>query len=457
MKNDQEPAVPPKPIEPMIEPAQESADLDIANRSLADALRISFSILRYAMLLLAIFFVFSGWFRVSEGEVVIRSRFGAISGEPGREILKPGGPYFAFPAPVDEVIRVPTTVQRVTLDNAFWFATNPQFAGRGLDEMPIPQGGLVPARDGFLLTGDQNIVHARWTVTYQVNEDDALEFISNVTDLDHAQALVQQAAEQGIVQVVSRSVADDFIRGQVDRSGIRRTMQGVLDSLNSGITVTEVLLRQPTPPLSVRPAFLEVGQAESERAQKIEGAERDRTRTHNEVAGAGFRPLSYALDLYESARRLEDGDLETKSAEWIRRLMDGEPAGAVLGEYIAGLPEDERPLNADELLTADRIGGRVSEIINQAKSYRTMIVAQLRSEADTFRQLLPMYEESPDLVRERLWRDTRERILSGDVEAFYLPDDPGKTLLLEFNRDPAVRRAREQQRLMQSNPQRSQP
>jgi membrane protease subunit HflK len=102
-----------------------------------------------------------------------------------------------------------------------------------------------------------------------------------------------------------------------------------------------------------------------------------------------------------------------------------------------------------ELTSNDRIGGRVSEIINQARSYRTMIVAQVRSEADTFRQLLPTYQDSPELVRERLWRDTRERILSGDVETFYLPDDSNKTMLLEFNRDPAVKRRREQQRLMQ--------
>lgn len=73
------------------------------------------------------------------------------------------------------------------------------------------------------------------------------------------------------------------------------------------------------------------------------------------------------------------------------------------------------------------------------------MVTRIKAEADRFTRLLPKYQEHPRLVLDRLWSDARQAILSGDVETIYLPDDQTKTLLLEFNPDPAVRRRREQE------------
>ncbi len=423
--------------------------LDAANRSIARAFALAFSLLRYAMLAMALTFVFSGWFNVREGEVAIRCRFGKVLGAPGQEILKPGGPYFAWPDPVDTVERVPTTVQQLAIDDAFWFETSPADRGRKLDELQPRSGGLVPGRDGSLLTGDQNVVHARWAILYQVFPDDAGRFVEHVTTSERAREMVRCAAEQGIVHTVARTSADELIRGQFDRTAARRAIQDLLDRVDSGITVTEVLLSHPTPPLAVRQAFLEVGQAESEKAQRIEAAERESSKIHHEAAGSGYRAVLLAIDAYELARRKGDSARSQLLAETLDRLLDGERADVGLNSWHHSEPDPALRQIIARHMTGDRVGGRVSEIIGEARSYRTQVVAQIRAEADRFQRLLPMYRVSRELVHERLWRDARQEILSGDVETFYLPDDGGKSLLLEINRDPDVRRRRETERYRQ--------
>src|SRR5262245_28579717 len=100
-------------------PESPTEGLDPAGRALSGALLSSFAILKWIMLTLVVLFCFSGTFRVKEGEVALRLRFGALQGDPGEQVLKPGGPYFAWPEPAGRVIFVPTTTQRLTLDKEF--------------------------------------------------------------------------------------------------------------------------------------------------------------------------------------------------------------------------------------------------------------------------------------------------------------------------------------------------
>ena len=50
--------------------------LDPAQQSLADALRVSFGFLKVAMVILVVFYLFSGFFNVPSREVSVRLRFG---------------------------------------------------------------------------------------------------------------------------------------------------------------------------------------------------------------------------------------------------------------------------------------------------------------------------------------------------------------------------------------------
>jgi hypothetical protein len=81
--------------------------LDPAQQSLAEALRVSFGILKVAMLALLVAYAFSGTFSVGSNEVALRLRFGDYVGAPGERVLE-RGTYLAAPFPLEQVIKVDT-------------------------------------------------------------------------------------------------------------------------------------------------------------------------------------------------------------------------------------------------------------------------------------------------------------------------------------------------------------
>ncbi len=406
------------PHENYVDLETQGAEQDTANRSLSEALRISFSVLRWIMAALALAFLFSGLFNVKEGTVAIRLRFGALRGEPGQQVLSPGGPYFALPEPLDEVIFVPTNTQQMNLNGAFWFHQEQEDLTKPLDEQRPRKGGLTPGSDSYLLTGDQNIVHARWNIDYRVRPEDAILFAKNIsssTDAKQlkrqAQHLVRNAAEQGILHLVGRCQADDFVRANLDKDEAKRSIQAILDELETGITITEILINQPTPPLAVRPAFKEVSRAQSEKAQKIEKARLVRSKILNEAAGGKYKELISLIDEYELARLRGD---QATSQQLQTKL--------------------------DALLESSDTGGRVSELLSEARTDRSSQVEKVRTEVDIFKSYLPQYRLSPHLLKNMLWQDALKEILSGDAEKFYIPES---VLTLELGRDPKIKEAKE--------------
>lgn len=222
-----------------LDPAEErgrGGQFEAADQSLADALAVSFRVLKWLFVLLLAFFLFSGVFTVEQNEVAVRTSFGRINGDGiagGAEVLtSEGGPYFRWPRPIGEVYFVPTTERTLRLDDSFVFRTGPRDVGRRLSELNAGNT-LDPAVDGSLLTGDRSIVHARYEVRYKVLPQDAADFVRNVagpedaarfTDLDgnpealfqRAERIVRRAVESAIVADVATQDVDDFIRNQRD-------------------------------------------------------------------------------------------------------------------------------------------------------------------------------------------------------------------------------------------------
>ncbi|MEX2673601.1 MAG: SPFH domain-containing protein [Phycisphaeraceae bacterium] len=391
-------------------------ELDPASRSLAEALRISFMALKGIMILLVVYFAFSGAFEIQEGQVGVRLHLGAAS----YETYEPGI-HLSWPEPIDRIIRVSTLQRQVPIERAFWMNIPEGAEAQSLDELQ-PQQNLTPGVDGSLVTGDKNIVHARWEVNYQVRSEDAVLFVANVTaasdrvaQREAADAFVRHAAERAIVHAVAQVSADDFVRANVNRDQIRFLIQEQLDAFESGITVNEVLLQDPTPPLAVREAFQRVSGAETDKAQMIDNARRDASRILNQVAGGMHEELVAAIDAYDLARHGDDQEAIEAADERVTELLE-------------------------------RSTGEVSGMIQDAHTYRRELVSRVQAEANLFEQLLPVYNENPNIVLSRLWQDTRQSILAGDVETFYLPSEENKHIYLELNRDPRVQQQRERAR-----------
>ena len=104
--------------------------MDPANQSLQDALRLSFRLLQVGILALLAVFLFSGFQTVEEGDLGVKTRFGAIVGTPGTEQIGPGLHPF-WPYPVGEVVIVPQT-RDVELLYSFW-----PMAARTMSRRPL--------------------------------------------------------------------------------------------------------------------------------------------------------------------------------------------------------------------------------------------------------------------------------------------------------------------------------
>ena len=219
--------------------------LDPAQQSLAEALRVSFAILKLAMAALLIAYAFSGTFSVGSNEVALRLRFGDYVGDPGNRVLE-RGTYLAAPFPFEQVVKVDTRPASLVLDKEFWFETSAEDSGltraqlQGRKAMP-----LHPLRDGSLISGDSSILHAKWTLTWRVT--DPVAFLSNVGTKQLAGDIVRLVAQQGIVQAVAQLAADDLLRGIVNRELAVGLMQQRLDAMRTGLSIDQLALDKVLP------------------------------------------------------------------------------------------------------------------------------------------------------------------------------------------------------------------
>ena len=405
-----------KPFDPAIVTAPPA--LDPAQQSLAEALRVSFSILKLAMVALVAAYALSGTFSVGSNEVALRLRFGDYVGNPGARVLE-RGTYLAAPFPIEQVVKVDTRPAMVSLEKEFWYETTAQESGLSRSQLQTRKAmPLHPLRDGSLITGDSSIAHAKWTINWRVTDPEA--FLTNVGTRQLATDIVRLVAQQGIVHAVAQLSADDLLRGIVNRDLAIGVMQYRLDDMRTGLTIDQLSLDKVSAPMRVSSSFDAVTSAESDRAGKILTAQQDKSRILAETAGEGSVGLLTMIEAFEQDS--ERGDAAAATA-----------CEAAIDTTLASLVVNGAP-----------IGGEVARVINGAKAYRTQIVEKIGGEAQAFKQLLPQYERNPRLVLAKLWEDARETILTGDVETFYTV--PGQ-LELQLNRDPTLQKERQQEQL----------
>jgi membrane protease subunit HflK len=392
--------------------------LDPAQQSLAEALRVSFAILKVAMIAVLVAYAFSGTFSVGSNEVALRLRFGDYVGPPGERVLE-RGTYLAAPFPIEQVIKIDTRPMTLSLNEEFWYETGLGDQGKTRDQIRNSRARpLNPVRDGSLITGDMNIVHARWTVTYRVAEPVA--FVTNVGERELGEEIVRCAAQQGIVQAIAQLPADDLLKGIVNREVAAGIAQRRLTDMATGLVIDQFTLDKVSAPVSVMASFDAVTTAETDRSQRIVAAQQERARILGETAGEASEKLLALLERFE--RVGDAGSAEEVAAA--EREIDG----ALLDLRVNDVS----------------VGGEVAKVINAAKTYRTQVVERLKGDSETFRRLLPQYERNPRIILSRLWEDAREQILTGDVETFYTV--PGK-LELQLNRDPAIQQERQKQQV----------
>jgi len=182
---------------------QRVASLEAANKSLADALRITYRLILALMVALVFVFIFTGVKQVNASEVGVKVTSGDISPD-----NLPPGAHFNLPFPLGEIVTVTQSQKNLSIDRSFVPAGfDPR---RTLDNPGLGSMNLRPGIDGSLITADGSLVHARLSVGYRIADAD--EFIRNINP-DTESDLIKLVVENATVQVVaSLNVADILSR-----------------------------------------------------------------------------------------------------------------------------------------------------------------------------------------------------------------------------------------------------
>jgi len=271
----------------------DTTPLDPAQQSLADALRVSFAILKVVMLALVVLYFATGFFNVPAQQVAVRLRFGGIVGDAGEQVIQPGGPHWSWPYPIEEIVVLPGPDKpfNLAVTRSFWYEVDEGDVAKSADDLlrEGKVGPLDPVLDGYLLTGDKDIIHTRWSVTYSVKRP--LAFVRHVgvgkrgDPMSRAAQFVQVAAETAVVETVANIQADRIMRGDeaiADRAKqlINRSLAGGEPGegkMDTGLEVTEFILKERAFPTAALKSYRLVTEAERRRQTILSRAQADRT------------------------------------------------------------------------------------------------------------------------------------------------------------------------------------
>ncbi|RMH12049.1 MAG: hypothetical protein D6695_07820 [Planctomycetota bacterium] len=396
---------------------RDEAMMDPANQSLAEALRITYSIVQAAMVVLALLFVFSGIQRIDEGERGIPLLFG----RPTAEQLDPGL-HFSAPFPIGEIVKVDATTSTLGLMSQYWPGVR-----EGQEEMAIDKlaavTSLTPGVDGSLVSADLNVAHAQWRVEYRRVRH--RQFAENILP-DAEKAIVTAVVQRGIVRVVAETSIDNLLKAGESEDGtissrIKEIAQRTLDEdLGAGIVIDKVTLYRKTAPIRLRPNFASVQGASSKAKAERDAALRERDILLQQVAGEATNTLIELIQRYESAVELEQVDRAGQILATINAVLEGRPA------------EFEDIVVPEGLAT-----GEVTEIISQARSLATQTRELAEADLKIFNAKVAQFEANPTLMLYRDWVSAYQELTGKPfLQTMLLPEDALSDI--RINADPSI-------------------
>ena len=245
-------------------PAPETP-LDVGSQALSEALRSSFTIVRFVMVALVIVFLCSGIFKVGPDERAIKLTLGKPVGEGEGALLGPGL-HWSFPYPIQEYVKVSISGIKKVNSTIGWYAVTPEQELANAE--PQPGATLNPATDGYVLTADNNIVHTRATLTYRIQ--DPIRYVFSFVNASNA---IQNTLDNALLNTASHFTVDDIITRDVFgfSEAVRKRVIDLCDQQNFGIVVEQCPV-QSKPPRQCKPAFDSVIDAEQKRGKVLNEA-----------------------------------------------------------------------------------------------------------------------------------------------------------------------------------------
>ncbi len=241
---------------------------DSSTRALSDALSSSFKIVKVLMVALVVIFLGSGIFTVEPNEVAVVLRFGKPVGSGADQVLQQGL-HWSFPSPIDEIVTVPIGETRNVSATNCWYAVSPDMEVSG--QLPFAQSSLQPGVDGYALTSDGNIIHAKAIAQYLIGDPVSFEF--NFLKVEN---LLENALNNALLFASAQFSADDALyRNRLAyKEKVRMRFLQSIQKAKLGIELQSLDV-QTFPPIFVKEAFELVTQTEQSVSQMRNEAEGD--------------------------------------------------------------------------------------------------------------------------------------------------------------------------------------
>lgn len=409
--------------------------MDPAQKSLAEALRITFRLLQLAMVVLLVLFVFSGSQRVTEGERGVRLLFG----RPAEADLGPGF-HWSLPYPVGELIKISSAPPSVAIEEAFYPYLSPEQKKQSTQQLVESGWGesLNPERDRAVITAEGYLAHVKAAVKYR-REDP-----KRVHERIHPDAearIVESAVRRGIIHAAASLSSDEFLTGNPDptrapgefRSAealAREAAQKILSDY--GITIETLSLVDPLPPLGIAKEYGMPQQVQASARDAINRAIQDRQTKLATVAGPAAPFILDQIDLYEEQLRLGQNEEAAATHDRIMALLQGKPV-EINGEIIN-----------------PRVEGQVPSMLADAELAKATTVSRAQGDARLFHDIRTSYNANPAVVLNDQWSSAFAEFLKRPgVQVQLLA--PGERWVLQINRDPEYTRREEIERRRKEN------
>jgi membrane protease subunit HflK len=325
---------------------------DAGSEALAEAFHSSFAIVKFAMLLLVVTFLCSGFFMVGPSEKAIILRFGKPVGE-GQKALLSSGRHWSFPYPIDEVVKIPITEIQQIKSTIGWYAVTPEQELSG--NIPPPGASLTPGVDGYMISADRNIIHVRATLYYQVDQP-----IHYVFGFASASNTVQNALNNALLYTATHFKVDDILYN--NRAGFQdavlQRVTELTDQYQLGISIQHCDV-DSTPPRQLKSDFDQVTTARENRNKVLYEAHTQENQVTNNAAAQAFTIANLAISARTRYVQSVEADAKAFSAllpnyEINPSLFEQQQLVQVMGNVLTNVQ--------DKFFLPERLDGKPREL-----------------------------------------------------------------------------------------------
>ena len=297
------------------------------------------------------------------------------------------GYHWCLPYPINTIVRVPKSNQTIR-SYTFMPADRKSLIERKKDAPA--SGELTPGKDGYLLTGDNSIVHTEWELVYKVDNPEKYytRCLTPLQPLDPDEVVKSSTGEdlgtRGATTMI-KNILDDCVIKVTASWNIKNILY---DRTNDYIAEVKALLVKQ---LQIR----QIGVSVESLALPVK------------------RPPLQTINAFdEAASASTQASIETETAR------------------------------AYAIETANSAKSEAAEIIANAQSYKERVVAEVIADKVYFTKLLQEYRKNPKSVLVSLYSTTLADALAQSKDKYAIGISPGlrQELRLKLNPEPVIKK-----------------